>query len=72
MADEWAKLAPRCAGRPWSGLVQLLEPTRPSQEESRPLPRSLANVKRGFLENKWTDAKNWVKKKRLSKSSSCK
>jgi len=34
-----------------------------------PLPRSLANVKRGFSEKNWTDAKNWVKK-RLGKTTS--
>jgi len=28
-----------------------------------PLPRSLANVKSGFAEQKWADANSWVRKK---------
>jgi len=32
-----------------------------------PLPRSLANVKRGFSEKKWAEPKGWAKK-RLDKT----
>jgi len=31
-------------------------------ERKFPLPRSLANVKRGFSEQKWADAKGWARK----------
>ena len=53
-ADEWAKLA---ADEPDAHGVEWLSTTGPDgtvRERKFPLPQSLANVKRGFSEKKWT------------------
>jgi len=62
-ADEWAKLA---ADEPDANGVEWLSTTDPDGEVRRrafPLPRSLANSKRGFTEQKWADSKSWTRKK---------
>jgi len=62
VADQWAKLA---AGEPDAQGVEWLSTTNPDGSVSTrkfPLPRSLANVKRGFSEQKRENAKNWAKK----------
>jgi len=46
--------------------VEWLSTTDPDGKVTKrdfPLPRSLANVKRGFSEQKWADSKNWTRKK---------
>ena len=55
IADEWAKLAayePDAHGVEWFSTT----PGRHGQQVF-PLPRSFANVKRGFSERSWQDAK---------------
>jgi len=39
------------------------DPDGKATKRDFPLPRSLANVKRGFSEKKWTDSKNWTREK---------
>src|SRR5258705_8389178 len=38
-------------------------PDGSTSERKFPLPRSLANVKRGFIERKWTESIAWARKK---------
>jgi len=67
LADEWAKLAadePDAHGVEW---FNFRDPSGQVRKRKLPLPRSLANVKRGFSEKKWAEAKGWAKK-RLDKT----
>jgi len=67
MADEWAKLTadePDAHGVEW---FDFRDPRGQVRKRKFPLPRSLANVKRGFSEKKWAEAKGWAKK-RLDKT----
>jgi len=62
IADQWAKLA---ADGPDAHGVEWFSTTNPDgsvSERKFPLPRSLANVKRGISEQKREDASNWAKK----------
>jgi len=62
VADEWAKLA---ADEPDAHGVEWFTTTNPDgsvSERKFPLPRSFANVKRGFTEQKRKDAKDWARK----------
>jgi len=62
VADKWAKLA---AGEPDAHEVEWFSTTNPDGSVSEgkfPLPRSFANVKRGFSEQKRADAKGWARK----------
>jgi len=62
VAGGWAKLA---ADEPDAHGVEWFSTTNPDgsvSERKFPLPRSLANVKRGFSEQKWADAKGWARK----------
>ena len=57
IADEWAKIA---ADEPDAHGVEWFSTTNPDgtvSERVFPLPRSFANVKRGFCERRWQDAK---------------
>ena len=57
-ADEWAKLAddePDAHGVEW---LSTTDPDGKVTKRDPPLPRSLANVMRGFSEQKWADSKN--------------
>jgi len=45
-----------------AGSVAARNPDGSHSERKFPLPRSLANVKRGFAEQKREDAKSWVRK----------
>jgi len=56
IVDEWAKLAaePDAHGVEWFSTTG---PDGTVRERKFPLPRSLANVKRGFSEKKWMEAK---------------
>jgi len=61
-ADQWANLA---ADEPDAHGIEWFSTTNPDGSISArkfPLPRSLANVKRGFSERKREDANNWAKK----------
>ena len=63
IADEWAKLAadePDGHGVEW---FSIRNPDGSHSERKFPLPLSLANVKGGFAEQQWADAKSWVRKK---------
>jgi len=56
----------QAADEPDAHRVEWLATTDPDGKITKrvfPLPRSLANVKRGFSEQKWADSKNWTKKK---------
>jgi len=57
-ADEWAKLA---ADEPDAHGVEWLSTTDPDGKVTT-RERSLANIGRGFSEQKWADTKNWTKK----------
>ena len=62
VADKWAKLA---ADEPDAHGVEWFSTTNPDGSVSTrkfPLPRSLANVKRGFSEQKREDARDWARK----------
>jgi len=62
VADQWAKHA---ADEPDAHGVEWFSTTNPDGSVSTrkfPLPRSLANDKRGFSEQKRKDASNWAKK----------
>jgi len=62
VADGWTKLA---ADEPDAHGVEWFSTTNPDglvSERKFPLPRSLANVKRGFSEQKRADAKGWARK----------
>ena len=62
IADQWAKLA---ADEPDAHGVECFPTTNPDRSVSTrkfPQPRSLANVKRGFSEQKREDDKNRAKK----------
>jgi len=62
VADGWAKLA---ADEPDAHRVEWFSTTNPDgsvSERKFPLSPSLANVKRGFSEQKWADAKGWTRK----------
>jgi len=62
IADEWAKLAtdePDAHGVEWFSTTN---PDGSTSERKFPLPRSLANVKRGFSEQKRTDTLSWAAK----------
>ena len=61
VADEWAKLA---ADEPDAHGVEWFSTKNPDGTVTKrvfPLPRSFANVKRGFSEKKWQDAKAWTR-----------
>jgi len=63
IADEWAKLA---ADEPDAHRVEWFSTTNPDgtvSERVFPLPRSFANVKRGFSGRRWQDAKGWARKR---------
>jgi len=63
VADEWAKLA---TDEPDAHRVEWFSTTDPGgtvRERVFPLPRSLADVKRGFYEQKWAGSKSWTGKK---------
>ena len=60
VAGEWAKLA---ADEPDAHGVEWFSTTNPDGTTSArkfPLPRSLANVKRGFSEQKRSDTRSWA------------
>src|ERR1700712_3248412 len=62
VADGWAKLA---ADEPDAHGVEFLSSNNPDGTTSPrhfPLPRSLANVKRGFSEKRRQDTKAWTEK----------
>jgi len=61
VADKWAKLAadePDAHGVEWFSTTNL---DGSASEREFPLPRSLANVKRGFSERNRADAKGWAR-----------
>jgi len=62
VADGWAKLA---ADEPDAHGVEWFSTTNPDasvSERKFHLPRSLANAKRGFSEQKWAHPKGWARK----------
>ena len=71
VADKWAKLAadePDAHGVEWFSTTNL---DGSASEREFPLPRSLANVKRGFSEQKRADVKGWARKQ-LARTRNCK
>jgi len=45
------------------GWLSTTDPDGKVTKRDFTLPRSLANVKRGFSEQKWADSRNWTRKK---------
>jgi hypothetical protein len=59
-ADKWAKLvAEEPDARGEEGLEWMTYSDQP-EEQSMPLPRSLANIRREITEKKWAEAQKWV------------
>jgi len=61
VADEWAKLAADEPDAHGVGWFSTKNPDGTVTKRVFPLPRSFANVKRGFSEKKWQGAKAWTK-----------
>jgi len=61
VADEWAKLEADEPDAHGVGWFSTKNPDGTVTERVFPLPRSFANIKRGFSEKKWQDAKGWAR-----------